>query len=49
MDTGFGFVYHRKERYFAMGNRVWIKVVVWATLISMIVSTLLMGVSFFGV
>ncbi|HZG85155.1 stressosome-associated protein Prli42 [Paenibacillus sp.] len=31
-----------------MGNRVWIKVVVWATLISMIVSTLLMGVSFFG-
>jgi len=32
-----------------MQNRTWIKVVVWAVLISMLLSTLLMGISFVGV
>ncbi|WP_158299270.1 MULTISPECIES: stressosome-associated protein Prli42 [Paenibacillus] len=31
-----------------MQNRGWIKVVVWAVLISMLLSTILMGVSFVG-
>ncbi|MCI3920209.1 stressosome-associated protein Prli42 [Paenibacillus sp. TRM 82003] len=31
-----------------MGNRNWVKVVVWATLIAMIASTLLMGVGMFA-
>ncbi|HZG55397.1 stressosome-associated protein Prli42 [Paenibacillus sp.] len=31
-----------------MGNRVWIKVVVWAVLVSMLLSTILMGVSMVG-
>lgn len=30
-----------------MGNRTWIKFVVWATLIAMLASTLLMGVGMF--
>jgi len=32
-----------------LGNRKWIKVVVWITLASMVISTLLMGISLVGV